>query len=315
MSSESISISTLKAQIQANALQSFYVFVGPEWQVQRIYIRQIAKTLGAEVKYIETIADIYKKLKNKSFIQSKYVYVLIDDKELMSVEKIQDQISTGLLGQDILILQLTSVDKRTKFYNKYKDIFVEFEPLSDAILKKYIRKQVDLSDKCCTELINICEHDYGRILLETDKIWNYHCVTELPYDSAFYSLLKNGAIYLPPQDAIFDLVAAILNRDVNTAFDLLQQARDIGEANLVILSVLYTNAKAVLQVQACESSDIGQSTGLTSWQIKNAQKHLHKYSIGELVNILRLIQKVESGIKNGVIDEDISIDYVLTEVM
>jgi len=39
------------------------------------------------------------------------------------------------------------------------------------------------------------------------------------------------------------------------------------------------------------------------------------YSIGELVRALRIIQKTEEGIKTGKIDEQISIDYVLNNIL
>ena len=62
---------------------------------------------------------------------------------------------------------------RATFYKHYKDEIIDFEPLPDGILKKYIQKEIALSDKSCQKLIDICEHDYGRILLEIDKIKRY----------------------------------------------------------------------------------------------------------------------------------------------
>ena len=94
------------------------------------------------------------------------------------------------------------------------------------------------------------------------------------YNSAFQDLLKDGTIYQPPYDAIFDLVAAILDRKVNKAFDLLQQSYAVGEATMVMLSVLYNNAKAVLQVQSYKGDNLSKATGLTGWQIKNAKPHV-----------------------------------------
>ena len=316
-------VSTLKSHIKLKTLPTFLIFSGPEWKVQEIYINQISKVTGKEIKRIGSVAEVFSKIKNRSFVQRPVIYIVRDDKELMQNEKLQQKISS-VLNENMLIHVLTSVDKRTKYYKTYKDTIVEFEQLSDAILKKYIKKEISLSDKNCQVLIDICEHDYGRILLEIDKIKRYvstdrplfgHGKNSTEEDCCFEMLVKDGTIYEPPYDAIFDLVDAILDRKVTLAFDLLQQAYDVGEATMVMLSVLYNNAKAVLQVQSYEGDNISKGTGLTGWQIMCAKKHLHRYSNKELIYIVRLVQKVESGIKTGKIEDEFAMQYILARVM
>ena len=137
----------------------------------------------------------------------------------------------------------------------------------------------------------------------------------MTYDEAFEKLLKDGTIYEPPYDAIFDLVDAILDRKVNKTFDLLQQSYAVGEATMVMLSVLYNNAKAVLQVQTYHGDKITEGTGLTGWQIKNAKPHVGKYSENELIYIVQLCQRLESGIKTGRMEDEFAMQYLLTHIM
>ena len=316
-------VATLKAKIKSKQLPSYLIFSGYEWKVQQIYIDQIAKVTGKEVKIIDSVTDIYKQLRNRSFTQKAVIYKVRDDKELMNSEKLQQQISNGLLGDNILIHLLTTVDKRTKFYKQYKDTIVEFEPLNDAVLKKYILKEIKLSERNIERLIDVCEHDYGRILLEIDKINRYAIerYTEFNsgvgnnFDTAFQDLVNDGTIYEPPYDAIFDLVDAILDRNVNKAFDLLQQSYAIGEATMVMLSVLYNNVKALLQIQTYKGNEITKATGLTAWQIKNVKPHVGRYAETDLIYIVQLIQKIESGIKTGRMDEEFAMQYLLTHIL
>ena len=135
-------VATLKARIKSKQLPSYLIFSGLEWKVQELYIKQISKVTGKEIKRIDDVASIYGKLRNKSFVQNGVIYIVRDDKELMNSEKLQQQISNGLLGDNTLIHLLTTVDKRTKFYKQYKDTIVEFEPLNDVVLKKYILKEL-----------------------------------------------------------------------------------------------------------------------------------------------------------------------------
>ena len=165
-------VSTLKAYIKSNRLPNYIIFAGDEWKVQEIYIQQIAKVTKRNVIRIDSITDIYSKLKNRSFVQKPAVYVVRDDKELMQNEKLQGQIET-VLNQNILIHLVTNLDKRTRFYKSFKASICDFERLSDKMLEKYTLREISLSKRNLERLIDICEHDFGKILLEIDKIKNY----------------------------------------------------------------------------------------------------------------------------------------------
>lgn len=310
-----MTITDVKQQIKDRKLQSYYVFTGDEIEVQRIYINKIAEVSGNTLVRAENVSDIWKDILSPSIFGEHYVFVIRDDKDLLTDSKLQEQIDSGILGDNILIHLLTSVDKRTKWYKSNSDRIVDFERLSSEVLKKYILKSVTLNNANCERFIAICENDYSRLLLEIDKIQRYMRKFNVTADEAFTIMLKEGAIYVPPKDAIFDLVDAILKRQIKRVYDLLNQCYEIGEANLVILNVLYTNTKQVLQVQACESNDICNSTGLTKWQVKCAKEKCDNYSVGELVNIMRMIQKIQKGIITGQIEDSMSVEYLLVSIL
>ena len=310
-------VSALKAQIKSNSIDHILLFTGDEWTVQNIYIQQIAKVTGMETKRVDSIADVVGKFKSASFVQKDYIYIARDDSEYMQNEKLQELVKQTI-GNNRFVLIMSSLDKRLKFYKAYKDSIIDFEPLKPAVLKKYIQKEIQLSDKNCDRLMEVCENDYGRCLLEIDKIHNFRLEldneTILSPDTLFEYLLKDGTINTPPKDAIFEFVDAILDRKTR-CFDLYEQCKAVGEATMVMLSVLYNNAKAVLQVQSCKSSDVSKATGLTGWQIMNAKKHAGNYKNGELVNIMRLCTECEQGIKTGQMEEQFAVDYVLVSIL
>lgn len=312
-------VSTLKNHIKLKTLPTFLIFSGDEWKVQQIYIEQISKVTGKKCVRIDSIGEIFQKLSNRSFVKESVIYIVRDDKELMQNEKLQQRIEK-VLGDNMLILLLTNVDKRTKFFKSYKASICDFERLSDKMLEKYALREITLSKRNLERFIEICEHDYGRMLLEIDKMRTYMLAAELEgydmdADEAFTDLVKAGTIHVPAKDAIFDFVDEVLNRHCNNSFELLQECYDVGEATMVMLTVLYNNAKAVLQVQTCRTNDISKTTGLTGWQIKNAKAHLHKYTDTELVDMLKLIQECESGIKTGRIEEQFVMQYILARIL
>lgn len=308
-----MNINKLKSDIKDKTVKHYLLFSGSEWMIQSLYIKQIAKVFNKKVKYIDTLDDIFSKVKNNSFLSDSFVYVVRDDKSLLQDKGLQDSI-VGTLKDNFLIHILTSVDKRTSFYKQFQEDIIEFESLSDNILKKYVRKEVNLSDKNCDFLIQLCEHDYGRILLEIDKIKIYSDITNLSYDQSFEKLIDDGTIYVPAYSAVFDFVDAVMQRNVSLAFDLLFRCREEGETTLGILSALYGACKHTLQVQSCDSKDVVSVTGLTSWQINLVRSYLNKYRIGELVYMLKFIQKMESGIKSGKVEESYTVEYLLVNI-
>lgn len=317
-------VSTLKNRIKIKKIPNYLIFTGPEWKVQQIYIEQIAKATNSEIVRINSIKDVFSSLRSKAFLSVSKLFIVRDDTELLQADSNVIQSILDALQSNLLIHILTTVDKRKKYYKDNKERIIEFEPLPDAMLKKYIKKEINLSDKNCGILIDICEHDYGRILLEIDKIKRYSLgldsvpvdtLEQSRYDKMFIELVRDGTIHEPPYDAIFDLVDAILDRKPKTAFALLRESYDSGEATMVMLTVLWNNAKALLQTQAYEGKDLAKSSGLTGWQIKNAKKHLGKYSVSELLKMLQLIQQTEIGIKQGKIEDSFAMEYLLCQIL
>ena len=313
-----MNISELKTQIISNSLTSnLFIFYGDEHIVEKIYTQKISEVTESEIEYIDSIEEIVSE-SGSSLFSTKKCYVCIDDAKIVKSNNLESDFAKILqiLGSNYLILQFSKLDKRAKFYNfiaKDSELFVavEFEKLTEIVLEKHLREQLDILPPTAKKLIEVCESDYGRCLLELDKVKNY--TVELP-DKAFKVLLDGGIIYQPPGDMIFEFVSAVLADKPRLAFELLQECRDIGEPSLRLLLVLFTNIRHLLQVQSCDKN-IAETTGLSSWEIRNVQNYQGIYRNSELVNALHLIRDVEKGIKTGKIDDAIAVDYVLVNIL
>ena len=320
-------LAELKSKIQSCTVPNFLIFTGEEWAIQKIYIDQIMARQNLEKRYMDTVYDVIPKLGNRSFVgNKKYLYLVRDDNKFTSDEKKWETVKT-LLGNNMLILLYSKPDKRFKFFKAHEPATVEFSALKPENLVKYIQKDIHLSQKNCLKLIEVCEGNYGRILLEIDKIKSFIPVCDTDYrdlhadriesfpDYCFRLLLEDGTIYTPPKDAVFDLVAAILDRHYKKVFELYENCKGVNESSFVILVNLFNNAKAVLQVQTCTNKDISKSTGLTGWQIMNAKSHLDSYSNEELISMLQLIHRCIHCIKTGELEEKYVIDYLLVRIL
>jgi DNA polymerase III delta subunit len=305
--------STLKFDIKTNSIRPYYIFTGEEIKVQDIYIEKLAS--GKSIRRADSFSSIARKLNSGMLLSIPKCYVIRDDIEFTKEESIWGNLE-AIIGSNLIVWVFTSLDKRSKFYKHFKDLICEFNHLSEDVLLKYVQKEIDLSDRNARELIQICENDYSRILLEIDKIKSFmQFLPQSDCNYVFKQFIKDGTIYQPPRDAIFMWADAVLKRQKKAAFGLLRECIDIGEASLTLLSVLYNNTKQVLQVQSCESKDVVKTSGLTPWQVKCARDRCGYYRISELVNILELVEEVEKGIKIGTISEELAVPYVLVRIL
>ena len=307
-----MTVNEVKKQIKTGNLCPFYVFTGAEIEAQRIYINKIAEVTNKPVKRIESVKEAFNR--RASILKVSNVFVCRDDKEFWGAATRPEDIY-DLLGDNILILQMTDIDGRSKASKTYADNTVTFEYMDADTLYKYTQRSCSLSDENTYELIDMCENDYSRILLETNKINIYARAQDVSKDEAFNVLVQEGTITRPPKDAIFDFVDAFLRADIKTAFKLLQDCKEIGEPALRLISVLYSNVKRVLQVQVCESKDICKTTGLSAWDVKLARQTLNCWQSEDLVFFLKTFQAIEQGIKLGEIDEESAMDYLMVSVL
>ena len=300
-------INELKQQIKTGKFDKWYIFNVQECATAKIYIKKMAEKGDFTVSYPDTISDIYSKLNQKSLISLPNIYVIIDDKDFLTNEKAWSAVDK--IQEDIVIFYYTNKDGRLKFWKNFQNRAVDFEKLDERVLIKYIQKDIDLTDDNCRLLIDACEGDYNRVLLEIDKIRNFEIRPNLYPNSIFELLLKDGTIYRQPKDAIFDFTNAVLERDPEKAWDLLNQSYEVGEANMVLLSVLYDNIKHLLQIQSKGHS------GLNGWIVKKLSPYKDNYTNGELVRAMKLIKEASDGIKTGRVADDISVEQILVRVM
>lgn len=311
---------TLKNQIKNKDVDSFYIFTGPEFVLLNYYINSMAKFTDSDVVRLEDVRDLIKRLGAKSMLKSRHIYVLRDCKDFLSSDELQAKFERFEASESIVILVYTSIDKRSKMYKKFSDKIVQFDYMSESVLVKYIQKEIPLSDRNARGLVQICDNDYGRILLEIDKIKRFgSCTfTEVGNDSnydankAFEVMLEGGVIYQSPQDRIFDFVDAVLKYKPKKSFEIYEECIEAGENTFVFLVNLYNNTKNVLQYQTCKGRDVEKTTGMTSQQIYHAKNKSGVYSNDDLLYFMELIQKCDVAIKRGAIEESIAVPYLLT---
>lgn len=304
----------LQNQIINKQIENLYIFTGDEIAVQKIYINKISDVTKLDIEYVFNFKDIVNKLSSDNIFNTKKVYVILDDEDIVKQEKVWQDIQPN---NNILIFKYNNLDKRTKFYKYFENKLVEFTKLSTNVLKSYIKRKINLNDINCDKLIEICGNSYNQILLELDKFINYENSKEsiINYDIDFMFAEKLGLFHKEISDITFKFIDVVTLRDIKNTIVMMQDLKTIGESNIKLLSLLYTNFKTILLIQNCNSKDICKTTGLSYFQIKLNQDKVNIYSTAELLNAISVIQKAESDIKKGLLDEQLALDYVIVNIM
>lgn len=304
----------LMKKISEDNIPHFLILFGNEQKILELYVDKIIEKLQAKKVICESVSNFISISGRKSIDKSKKVYVVQEDTNYVKAEDSWDKIQKQV-KHNYLILRYNSLDKRSAFVKKNQQNIVEFSYLSNEVLQQYIQRDLpNLSDENVSKLIGYCSNDYGRILLEIDKVKQYmKSIKSNNEDKCFKTLDKQGLFHKEIGDITFELTDAVLGGYPEKAIQKLDEAKRKGEPTMMIATILYTGFRNLLSYQGLGKNKQGavERTGMTNGEVWRCSKLAGGYNITELKRNMFLCQKVESGIKMGTIDEDIALEYLV----
>lgn len=308
----------LMKRISCNDIPHFLILFGEEQTILNIYLTHILEVTNTKCISADSVSYIMQNINKKSLDKSIRLYVVQDDMAFVRAEDSWETVK-NTPTKDYIILRYHSLDKRSAFVKKNQQNLVEFSRLTKEVLQTYISKDLpDLSEKNSSKLVEYCNYDYGRILMEIDKIkqWQEHYTDNegTPNtDSAFKLLDKQGLFHKEIGDITFELTNAVLGGYPETAIQKLDEAKRKGEPAMMIVSILYNGFRNLLAYQGLGSNKQGamERTGMTKGELYGCTKNVGGYSITEVKRNMLKCQEIEAGIKMGTIDEDIALEYAV----
>lgn len=297
----------LKNKIKNNSIPNLLIFTGPECGLMDIYINQIKQILGLEIKRNETVISCINTSKLINLIETKYLFIVRGDKNFLKDEKLQEK-AQKIKG--VLIVIYDTIDKRSKLYKQFEENIITFDYMDDKTLIAILKKNNNLTDDQLKWLIYACGHDYNRCLLELNKI----SLFDGDKSQLFEKFKRLGAFHEDIGEVIFQFVDSVAQRKPSQAWKLYSLLKLKGESNIKIISLLYSRLKNILIVQFCNNPTV-ENTGLTPYQITISKSCINRYSDKELLGIIDLLRLIDSNIKNGIIEEQISVEYLLATIL
>ena len=312
-----MTIAELKQAIMKDSLSTLYgsklIFIGEESYLQNVYINQLAKKTKAKVTYADDYLSIKRRLTTNTMLDNSGIFVIRNNNQILKDEELFDKIIPA--KNKYLILIYDKMDKRKPLYKNNGDIICEFEKMGVATLTKIIHKTLpNLSEDNCKYLCELVGNDYGRLMLEIDKLnlMQYDSEANGYYttnDETFGWALKEGVIYQELTDTSFQLLDSILIRDIPNVFNCLQIYEQSGEDAFKMLGLLYSNYKNMLLLRCNPNINLSAFVKRKLGQISS------KYSPIQLINKLKIIQSTEQGIKSGLVESDIALTYTIIKLL
>ena len=308
----------LMKSISCNSIPHFLILYGEEQKIIDIYIQNIVQSADGKRVVVDNVSHVIKYNGKKSLDKSIKVYVVTEDTAFLTKDESWENVRKSM-NKNYVILRYHALDKRSAFVKKNQQNIVEFSHLSDEVLQQYIYRDLpDLSDENASKLISYCNNDYGRILLEVDKIKQYHeyianLTNGISVNDCFEELDKQGLFHKEIGDITFELTDAVLGGYPEKAIQKLDEAKRKGEPAMMIASILYNGFRNLLAYQGLGSNKQGavERTGLSKGDIWRCSKNVGGYSIEEVKRNMLICQNIESGIKTGTVDEDIALEYLV----
>ena len=321
-------IHKLKQKLQSSSPHSpVFIFTGEEVAIMDIYIQEVAVKTRTQISRVDSVAQALKTAANKSVIGQPKCFIIRDDKEYAQQEKVWENLNMGRLqgNNSVVILIYSNLDKRGKFYKAHADKIVEFNHLLPEVLVKYVQKVVALRDEDALRLIDCAGADYGRLMLELDKLRTLVILdyTELSLGDpklcgmVFKEALADGVFTISPKDQVFEMVTSFTRKDGRNVMRFQYDFEQLNATPLGFMSLLYNQLRTMLLIKGAGTGDVAEKTGLDAWRIMKIKEQgvLGAWTVPQLVEALRVIRWTEKGIKTGEIEAAVALDFLITQLI
>lgn len=295
-------LAQLKGELDVGKVRPVYVFAGSEKEIMLEYAKRISPDYVKTDNFIGIIPHL---VSTGLFAKNPPLFVVDGDNALTDIDP-ADIAKT--VGNNRVIFIVSSVDMRARFFKHFSDSIVNFEKFDEQTLVRYIKRHLDISDELSFVISRYCGGNVSRLRNEIDKLKQLGQPITLE--------VVNEIIHPDPENHIFEFVDSVACRG-NDAFDLYEDLKMVGEADLKLLSLLYTKFKSLYLVQSQpekSAEDIAEKTGLNPYGLKKTREMKRAFSNTELVDIVKLLNTVERMMKTGLIEQAHFIPYVLFRI-
>lgn len=209
-------------------------------------------------------------------------------------------------SHDIIWVKCKSIDK--KIQKKYSDNIIELPALESWQIKDYILSITDLSHKYAEELYSAYKDSMYALDNELSKL--------ILFDSQekIYTKVKDQLYNDVAEYNIFDVVNAIIKRDIVKVQSILSQKPISKDDTYGFLNLLITNFKKIIDIQLNPRAT-AESLNISAKQFYAIKKYsCGYYTKQQLINIYKFLTNCDYMIKSGYADIGMMADFIIVKI-
>ena len=250
---------------------------------------------------------------SKSFLttanESKY-YICKNLDAFLNAEDHWDNLLSGkFCKNNYLFLIVDKLDSRTKFTKKFKTLTV-IPDVTKLVVLDILPELEVLNTSQYNELFKNCGQSFDKTLLEFNKVKLYAESQNINCAVAYKELKSQNVLAQSVDDNIFNLVEDLINKDIQNIYKKLF-VLDKTEFDFGLLVNLYNTFRMLYIYEECVANNALANSGLTAFNIKTISKFHNRYTKQQLLGILKFLQKIDIGIKQGTLSADYALDYMI----
>lgn len=305
-------LSELKEKIGNGSLgNSLLIFV---WDgnnfLARQYLHEIAKMHGQEIQFVDSFEDILGMASNENVFGDDFGDNIL---KALSTDTLDAEPSESFKSIPNSVVVCSKIAKREK-WKGLEDLIVEFPKPEEWQVKDYIKSRCQgLSNESVDRLYALSGGDINRVDNEMGKIC---CFPQGSQERLFKEMAASGTFSDIAQLTIFNLVNALIKRDMTTIGDALRGIKSMDVDAIGLASLLHRNIKNIIDIQMNPKAT-PESTGMSPKQFNAVRYSCGRIPNERLVELLMLIDSLDFKLKMGEFDipESSKIDYIACNML
>lgn len=272
-------VKLLKANIANNNVPAFMIFSGEEQALCKQYIQKISSTINKYYKYYNSADEVLVEIDTN--MREDFLYIILNDEQIIKKPQyIEALIKTG---RNIIVYN-TEYDSKVSIYKDYKDYCVIFKKIDKYSIVGYLMKLlknngIEISQDRLEKLVDLCECNLSYCLNELNKI----IILDQKSSNVLFDFMITHNFPDYRKVNVFSAIQKLLKKDKSFLDDQIK----MDESVVGLLTLIYRQAQ----------SKLGSTNNI------------------EYSNLMQICSLLDGGIKDGSINADYALDYLVLKVM
>lgn len=256
-------------------------------------------------------------------------YIIVKNSYIFTSKKVHDSVVDLFLKymenpvplSKIIFTSLENIDLRKKltktFKEHYRIINTNIVKRDDLIykLREYITSnKYKIETEAINYLITNLQSNYDLIYSELNKLLLYYnepCMITYEDVKNITSKCLN--------DNNFKFVESVINKDLNTANNILKDLYTLKVDPIALISLLAREYRLILYTKILMSNgfykdSLTKKLSLQDWQVDKLIKEGNNYSDSEIKKYLKFIAEIDYKIKRGIYDKFMALKLILINI-